>query len=86
MYMLGEVVKFIMSILAMIQWFFKVREWRQKNITETPLSAERPYSPAEQRHWRGYVVGNFVPLRHPTDRKRNCFIGKNPAYKSSNGF
>tara|TARA_R110000868_G_scaffold181368_1_gene422323 strand:+ start:579 stop:794 length:216 start_codon:yes stop_codon:yes gene_type:complete len=71
--MLGEVVKFIMTIVSVFEWFFKPRVW--KPLPPTPQT-ERLYSPAEQRHWRGYVINN--------ECKR--YIGKNPAYKSSNGF
>lgn len=35
--------------------------------------SERKWTQGEQRHWRGYVV-------------EQKFLGKNPAYKSSNGF
>ena len=71
--MLGEVVKFILTIAAIIEWFFKPRPL-------TPLTAPRPYSPAEQRHWRGYVIDKMPIING------NVYVGKNPAYKSSNGF
>ena len=74
--MLGEVVKFIMSIVGsivgVIEWFFKPRGLRPTLPPQAELLESRVFSPAEQRHWRGYVVGDFVPLRPPTDHKRNC--------------
>ena len=88
--MLGEVVKFIMTVgdyvplrppfcytffKSIFEWFFKLREPKVL-LRPLLLEKERPYSPAEQRHWRGYVINN--------ECKR--YIGKNPAYKSSNGF
>lgn len=35
--------------------------------------SERRWTEGEQRHWRGYVI-------------EQKYLGKNPAYKSSNGF
>ena len=74
--MLGEVVKFIMTIVGVIQWFFKARPQIVESSHQDQKSKSRVFSQAEQRHWRGYVLNN--------ECKR--FIGKNPAYKSSNGF
>ena len=41
--------------------------------SKTPTTSGIAWTPAEQQHWRKYVA-------------EQKYLGKNPAYKSSNGF
>jgi hypothetical protein len=62
--MLGEVIKFIMRIADIVNWFIKPR-----------LQIKSKEEPKEDNKW--------------TEKKQkfwNDKLGKNPAYKSSQGF
>ena len=70
--MLGEVIKFIMSIVGIINWFIKPRlQIKPAELPPPPPPQEPKWTKEKQQYWRGYVVNQ---------------LEKNPAYKSSNGF
>ena len=73
--MLGEVIKFIMRISDIINWFIKPRLKIKPKEEELPPPPQTPQTPKwtkeQQQYWRGYVATH---------------LEKNPAYKSSNGF
>ncbi len=80
--MLGEVVKFIMSIVGIVSWFIEPR-LKIKPKEEEPMPPPPLQIPEEEEL--------LPPPQTPRwSKKTQQFwsdkLGKNPAYKSSNGF
>ncbi len=75
--MLGEVVKWIMRITDIVNWFIKPRLQIKPAVPQIPEEEELPLPPQ-------------TPQTPRWSKKTQQFwsdkLGKNPAYKSSNGF